>query len=188
MTETSPETPEPVGYRKPPASSRFRKGQSGNPRGRPRIRRKEIPYDHVLGQIVTIREGGRERRVTAAEAFMLQITKRGLEGDSAAARASLAAIEVARSKRSQDHPIYDRIVFKLVSPGSVGSALDALQMAVKLHRFTEHSSYQLKPWLVQLALDRLGDRRLTLDEQRAVRSVTHSPEMVSWPDWWNTTD
>jgi hypothetical protein len=26
----------PVGYRKPPVHSRFKKGQSGNPRGRPK--------------------------------------------------------------------------------------------------------------------------------------------------------
>ena len=42
-----------IGYRKPPASTRFRKGQSGNPRGRPRGRRNEPPYEAVLGQMVT---------------------------------------------------------------------------------------------------------------------------------------
>ena len=57
-----------VGYGKTPASSRFRKGQSGNPRGRPRGRRNDPPYEAVLGQMVTIREDGAERRVTAAEA------------------------------------------------------------------------------------------------------------------------
>jgi hypothetical protein len=46
--------------------------------------------------MVTIREGGTERRVMAAQAFLLQLTKRGLEGDGAAARASLAMIEEAR--------------------------------------------------------------------------------------------
>jgi hypothetical protein len=46
--------------------------------------------------MVTIREGGVERRVTAAEAFVLQLIKRGLEGDGAASRATLAVIEEAR--------------------------------------------------------------------------------------------
>ena len=82
-----------VGYQQPPNATRFRKGQSGNPRGRPKNRRREIPYDTVLGQMVTIREDGRERRVTAAEAFLLQLTQKGLAGDSAATRASLDAIE-----------------------------------------------------------------------------------------------
>ena len=68
------------GYRRPPRATRFTKGQSGNPAGRRRGRRREAPCEAVLGQMVTIREGGVERRVTAAEAFLLQHTKRALEG------------------------------------------------------------------------------------------------------------
>jgi hypothetical protein len=56
----------------------------------------------VLAQMVTIRESGSERRVTAAEAFLLKLAKRGMEGDSAAARASLALIEEARTQQGTD--------------------------------------------------------------------------------------
>src|ERR1700735_806356 len=87
---------ESVGYRNPPRATRFTKGRSGNSAGRPRGRHREAPHEAVLGQMVKIREGGAERHVTAAEAFLLQLTKRALEGDDAAARASLAAIEEAR--------------------------------------------------------------------------------------------
>lgn len=173
-----------VGYRKPPTSTRFRKGQSGNPRGRPRNRRRELPYDTVLGQMVTIREEGRERRVTAAEAFLLHLTKRGLQGDSAAARASLAAIETARLVGRRDELAISGIVVHYVTPGSVGPALKALGMAVKLNRNSENARLQLQPWLVEAALARLGDKRLTAEEQQTVVKATRSPDKVQWPDWW----
>lgn len=86
-----------VGYGKAPVSNRFPKGKSGNPRGRPVGRRNKPPYEAVLGQMATIREDGTERRVNAAEAFLLHVTKQGLEGDGAAARAAMAAIAEARA-------------------------------------------------------------------------------------------
>ena len=173
-----------VGFGRPPAATRFRKGQSGNPKGRPRNRRREIPYDHLLGQMVTIREDGRERRVTAAEAFILSLTKKGLAGDSAAARASLAAIEEARAKHNVDAPIVTGIICKSVNPGSVGCTLDALGMAVKLDRFSDSARYLLKPWLVQLAVDRMKRNQLNPEEQAKVIASTQTPENVSWPEWW----
>lgn len=174
-----------VGYGNPPRSTQFQKGQTGNPRGRPRNFRREVPYDAVLGQMVTIREDGRERRVTAAEAFLLHLTKRGLEGDSAAARASLAAIEGARAASRHNEPNISCIVIHYVSPGSVGTSLDALGMAVKLNRYSQDAYYRLKPWIVQAALDRLGGRRLTTEEQEIVVKATRSPQEVRWPGWWS---
>jgi len=173
-----------VGYRRPPTTTRFVKGQSGNPAGRPRGRHRETPYEAVLGQMVTIREGGTERQVTAAEAFLLQLTKRGLEGDGAAARESLAMIEQARERQRAGQSRVTAIVLVGVAPGSVTSALEPLRMAKKLDPYRETARMALEPWLVEAALARL-DRKLSPADQRIVMKATRTPQKVRWPAWWS---
>jgi hypothetical protein len=182
--ELDPSELEEVGYRRPPKTSRFQKGRSGNPRGRPKHRKRGLPYDHVLGQMVTVKEDGREKRVTAAEAFLLHLTKKGLEGDSASARSSLAAIEAARSKRTiGDDPLQiTRIIITSFGPGV---ALGNLGMGVKKYGSDKQKArWELKPWIVEAALARVGSRSLTTDQQREIWNATYKPESVKWPAWW----
>lgn len=177
-----------VGYGKPPTSRQFRKGQSGNPKGRPKNRHHEVPYDGVLGQMVTIREDGRTRRVTAAEAFLLQLTQKGLAGDSAAARSSLEAIEAARGKRLDDRHEPLRIILTAINSG-ISTILQPLGIATKKYPADKKRvRWTLNPWIVEAGLSRLGDRRLSEEEQREVWSNTRSPHKVRWPEWWTVRE
>lgn len=176
------------GYSKPPLATRFKKGQSGNPRGRPKNRHKSIPYDAVLGQMVTIREDGRERRLTAAEAFMLQLTQKGLAGDSIAARYSLDAIENARSERGDDIKHIDTIILTSIATGA-DAILETLRLAKKKYPTDEKRvRWELNPWIIELALERLGEKRLTIDEQREVWNAARTPSKIKWPKWWQVKD
>jgi hypothetical protein len=174
-----------VGYRKPPTATRFTKGRSGNPAGRPRGRHREAPYESVLGKMLKIREGGAERHITAAEVFLLQLAKRGLEGDGAAARESLATIEQARERKG-DACLTEisEIVMVGVAPGSVTSALEPLRMARKLDPYRETARMALEPWLVEAALARLSQPLSPVD-QRIVVKATRTPHKVRWPEWWS---
>lgn len=187
MTDTAHDEPpgsEATGYGRPPVATRFAKGQSGNPGGRPRDRARALPYDAVLGQMVTIHEDGHARRMTAAEAFLLHMTKRGLEGDGSAARAAMAAIEKARAARVSAAPERIRVIFRIGGNGSVGTAMALLGMGTKVDRFSDAARLLIEPWLVARALARLGDRRLSREEQAVVVAATRQPKRVRWPAWW----
>jgi Family of unknown function (DUF5681) len=171
-----------VGYRRPPMTTRFRKGRSGNSAGRPPGRHRKAPYEAVLGQMVTIREDGAERRVTAERAFLLQLAKRGVEGDSVAARASLAMLEDARQSQAvSDFPL---LVVKLVAMGSITSELEMLRMAKKLDPYGKTARIALEPWLVEAALAQLP-QPLSPADQRTVMKATRTPRKVRWPEWWS---
>ena len=78
-----------VGPGHPPKSTRFRKGVSGNPRGRPR---KERPVDStsafgvVVDKKLTITQDGKSREVTVEEALWHKTYQNAIAGDSSAQR------------------------------------------------------------------------------------------------------
>jgi len=174
-----------VGFGKPPKATQFQKGRSGNPRGRPRGSKRDIPYEHLLGQMVTIREDGRERRVTAAEAFLLQLTKKGLEGCGVSTRASLTSIEQARLVKEENA---DGIVVVRLIVRSFGicCTVEDFGMAVRLNAASkEKCRLELKPWIVQAAVDRMSPNQLSSADQAVVLASTRTPEKVAWPEWWS---
>ena len=152
-----------VGYKKPPRSTRYPVGVSGNPKGRPKGKRG-LPYARILDRLVRIKDGGRARQVTGEEAFLLYLRKKALDG-SEAAQERLEEILAFRRERDPDFGKkgITTIVHVIVSPDNPNYELLLLKMAAKLYRFQPHAQIKLEPWLVQRAPDRLGDRRLNIE-------------------------
>ena len=75
-----------VGYKSPPQHSRYRKGQSGNPSGRPK-RPAEFGDDLMaeLAEVIEISEGGKRKRITKQRALIKALTAGGIKGNARAA-------------------------------------------------------------------------------------------------------
>lgn len=81
-TESRPEDSYQVGYGKPPKHTRFKKGQSGNPWGRPkRFRNLATIFEAALKEKVGVTENGRRRKITKREAIAKWLINRAAQGD-----------------------------------------------------------------------------------------------------------
>ena len=96
-----PET-EPAGRRLPPLATRFRPGQSGNPRGRPkRARGLAGLVARALAERVEAKENGRRRRITKLEAAVKQLVNRAASGEARATQLLLALIQANEARPAQ---------------------------------------------------------------------------------------
>jgi hypothetical protein len=82
-----------IGYGRPPISSRWEKGQSGNPAGKkPRDRSFGKLFSKVANDRVTIKVAGMPRRVTRIDALVISIMNQAAKGKSTAAKLALKLI------------------------------------------------------------------------------------------------
>lgn len=71
-----------VGYKKPPVNSQFKKGQSGNPKGRPKKNKSfEIELKETFGKIQKVHINGEKRRVSLRQLILEQIALNAAKGD-----------------------------------------------------------------------------------------------------------
>jgi hypothetical protein len=82
-----------VGYRKPPRHTRFKPGQSGNPRGRPKAEKSlGAALNDALKAKVKMRRNGKERVVSGIQAFALRVVTDAIQGKASAQKMLVALI------------------------------------------------------------------------------------------------
>ncbi|GAA6164003.1 hypothetical protein NBRC116590_17070 [Pelagimonas sp. KU-00592-HH] len=96
--------PYKTGYMKPPKNGQFKKGQSGNKKGRPR--RQKTLYEtlkSVLDRRIKVQ--GRDRKVPIGEALMYRLKQEALKGDRRAIALSQKIIVMAGGNKQVIEPV-----------------------------------------------------------------------------------
>jgi hypothetical protein len=77
-----------VGYGKPPKSGQFKKGQSGNPKGRSKgAKNFSTELEEELQEKIPIRENGRVKKVSKQRAMLKSLSSLAVQGNVRAATA-----------------------------------------------------------------------------------------------------
>ncbi len=84
-------------------ATRFRKGQTGNPKGRPKgSKNLETLVERVFNRKIVAHENGRARRISVAEAMLTKLMSKALGGDMGAARLSVSLLQLSRGEGDAD--------------------------------------------------------------------------------------
>jgi hypothetical protein len=102
--QSKPERPKTtrVGYCNPPAHTRFKAGQSGNPQGRPKgTLSMATVLERTLREQVVINENGKRKTITKLEAAIKQLTDKAASGELKALQLLAALVRSAEERGIQ---------------------------------------------------------------------------------------
>jgi hypothetical protein len=99
---TDDERDYPVGYGKPPRHTRFKKGRSGNPKGRPGgAKNLSTVLGEALNERVVVAENGGRRKISKRDAVIKQLVNQAAKGDW---RAAKLLFDILQEIERRTHP------------------------------------------------------------------------------------
>lgn len=163
--------------------TRFRKGQSGNPAGRPKARRPHVSaFDIIFDKSLTVTQGGNQRELTIDEALQLQTYQAALKGSKMAVRKVLKMIdkrEAALAKKAPPRRGPIKVEIHHCSDNA-NEALRILGVASEDPGFGG-KRWKVHAWAAQAALSRPGRRTFSPRDVENIKFFTFDSETLRWP-------
>jgi hypothetical protein len=132
-----------TGYKNPPAKTRFQKGCSGNPKGRPKQSRNLASVlSDVLNQPVTLNIGGQSRQVSKGEALNKLMLNLASKGERPAVNAVIELL--GKVERLVEPPEEEDNTGVMVVPGVAKSIEEWRENVAKWHRLQRLEDEQFR--------------------------------------------
>lgn len=165
--------------------TRFAKGRSGNPNGRPKKRRPHVSaFDIIFDRTLTLNQGGHERELSIEDALELQTYQAALKGSRMAIRKVLRMIEkreVALAKRTPP-PRTKTTVETHYSADNANEAMRILGIIEKDPAWgDDHPRWKIATWAARAGLSRPGRKALDAKTTEAIRAFTMAADRLKWP-------
>jgi len=166
--------------------TRFKKGQSGNPAGRPKKRRPNVSaFDIVFDKVLTVNQSGKERELTVDEALQLQTYQAALGGSKMAIRQVLKMIEKREAALAKRNKPSGASITMEHEHGSENAreALTILGILDPEPSLSEDAEPRMKvaTWAAQAGLSRPGKRQLETKDVNDIKFFTKDSDKLRWP-------
>lgn len=175
-------------------ATRFQKGQSGNPKGRPRKAQPAIPssYDMLIDLTLPASMGGVEHVISAEQALQIKTYNQAMAGNRSAQRRILKMIEEREayfSKKADKLPKLE-LEYDRYDPTNAFDALLLLNIASR--DFVAEAETRpepgedprrlwLEPWAVQLAISKRKVKRHPSAASPLPTRAIRNKEELKWP-------
>lgn len=175
----------------PPEHSRFPKGQSGNPKGRPKKRASPgatSAFDIIVDKTLAIMRNGEPQEVSVEEALQHRTYKDAIAGNRLARRDILKMIakrEQALAKLTPPPRTKVSTVWEHDTENANAAMLLLGIVCPDAKDYGPNDPYErllLEPWAVQAALSRRrGGTGLTEEDVTEIERCTRDPSTLRWP-------
>ena len=171
------------------AATRFKKGQSGNPKGRPRKPKPPPPSPFaILDELLTVHEPDGVSQLPLEDAMLLKTYQLAITWQSSRSEENRQDDPRAPEGRRQGARVCEaRELQRLIEPDPE-NALEALEiLGIASRRANANASdsrngyLRLERWAVEAALRRRNFEELSSSDIQFIRGWTHDGDAVKWP-------
>ena len=175
------------------AATRFKSGQSGNPKGRPRKPKPPAPSPFaILDELFTVHEPEGASELPLEDAMLIKTYQRAIAGSRRAGKKIVKMILERQKLSFKSRAIRSPRITRQIEedPENALEALEILGIASRRANATAGDSrngyLRLERWAVEAALRRRNFDELSSSDKLLIREWTHDSGAVKWP--WDFLD